>query len=93
MIDQQQREILERNSDKAYIVCLYSTVVLTAYFYAIVCLQIIYRRIDFFLDMQSYLEILSLLLNTFILINAKTSIVESDVTVFCIFWAVILMWA
>ena len=68
------------------------TAILTLYFYEIISLQIAYRKIDFFLDIQSYLEMISLLLNTFILVDSEFSIVESETTVFCIFWAVMSMW-
>ena len=68
------------------------TAILMLYFYVIISLQIAHRKIDFFLDIQSYLEIISLLLNTFILVDSEFSIVESETTVFYVFWAVIFMW-
>ena len=50
LIDQQQREMLENTSDKAYYVSRCLTAILTLYFYVIVSLQIAHRKIDFFLD-------------------------------------------
>ena len=85
--------MLETNSDLAYYVTRFLTAILTLYFYVIISLQIAHRRIDFFLDIQSYLEMASLLLNTFILVDSEFSIVDSETTVFYVFWAVIFMWA
>ena len=84
--------MLKNTSDLSYYVSRCLTAILTLYFYVIISLQIAHRKIDFFLDIQSYLEIISLLLNTFILVDSEFSIVESETTVFYVFWAVIFMW-
>ena len=68
------------------------TAILTLYFYVIISLQIAHRRIDFLLDIQSAFEMISLLLNTFILVDSELSKVKSETTVFYVFWAVIFMW-
>jgi len=68
------------------------TAILTLYFYVIISLQIAHRKIDFFLDIQSYLEMISILFNTIILVDSELNIVESETTVFYVFWAVIFMW-